>query len=299
MQRVIFLVITAALLAAAPSARAEGLSLQPPVPGEVVQPFDEGHSRYGPGHRGVDLEAPEGAAVHAAADGIVTFTGSVAGRPSVSITHEDGRRTTYTPVAGSVSVGEEVQSGQAIGTVTGPAHCRRSCLHWGLTDGTDYFDPWSLTRDGSPPQVRLLPEGTRPPPPPPQSGPTHAGPGSLPVAGRLSSPFGMRTHPVTGVHKLHDGTDIAAPCGTPIQAWGRGTVVRAEWHRAYGYRVWIDHGDIRTAYTHMPGLDVTVGQVVAAGQPIGRVGTTGLSTGCHLHWMAWRGGDLVDPLTLP
>lgn len=116
--------------------------------------------------------------------------------------------------------------------------------------------------------------------------------------GRTSSPFGMRTHPITGVRKLHDGTDIAAGCGTPVTAPWPGRVVGAALHSAYGYRVIVEHGGLRTAYAHMRKLEVSVGDSLDAGARLGSVGSTGLSTGCHLHWMAWKNGALVDPLTL-
>ena len=120
----------------------------------------------------------------------------------------------------------------------------------------------------------------------------------MPVAGSLSSPFGMRVHPITGVRKLHDGSDIAAPCGTPVVVPWSGRVVGIELHPAYGNRVIVEHGGIRTGYAHLRGLEVHVGQELAAGGRLGAVGSTGLSTGCHLHWMAWRNGTLVDPMAL-
>ena len=139
-----------------------GLVLSPPVPGALLRPFDGGTSLYSAGHRGVDLAADEGAEVRAAAVGKVYFAGQVAGRPSVSVDHGNGLRTTYTPVAGSVSEGAEVQAGQVIGHLAGPPHCDpRYCLHWGLTDGTNYYDPMLYLRT---PPIRLLPHGTTPSP---------------------------------------------------------------------------------------------------------------------------------------
>ena len=107
-----------------------------------------------------------------------------------------------------------------------------------------------------------------------------------PVAGyhRISSPFGMRVHPVTGVYKLHDGTDIAVPSGVPIKAAKGGTVVKSYFHNAYGNYIVIDHGNgIQTGYAHMSRRAVSVGTKVSAGQVIGYVGSTGWSTGAHLH----------------
>ncbi|WP_336922898.1 M23 family metallopeptidase [Aquipuribacter sp. SD81] len=119
-----------------------------------------------------------------------------------------------------------------------------------------------------------------------------------PAAGRLSSPFGYRIHPITGVRKLHSGMDIAGPCGTPIYAAGPGLVVRAGPASSYGTLVVIDHGGgVLTRYAHMWNEDVlvTVGTPVAGGTAIGRIGSNGMSTGCHLHFEVQRGGEFVDP----
>ena len=86
----------------------------------------------------------------------------------------------------------------------------------------------------------------------------------------------------------------ATTIGSPMP----GRVVRVELHSAYGYRVIVEHGGLRTAYAHLRKPEVAVGDVLDAGGRLGSVGSTGLSTGCHLHWMAWRNGALVDPLTL-
>ncbi|HEY8339567.1 MAG TPA: M23 family metallopeptidase [Egibacteraceae bacterium] len=121
----------------------------------------------------------------------------------------------------------------------------------------------------------------------------------LPVEGRFSSPFGMRTHPVTGARKMHTGVDIAAPTGTPIRAARGGTVSFAGVRGGYGNLVIIDHPDgTQTRYAHQDALQVQVGQRVAAGQVVGTVGSTGMSTGPHLHFELRRGGDPVDPAPL-
>jgi murein DD-endopeptidase MepM/ murein hydrolase activator NlpD len=300
MRPILTLLLTALLLLGAPPARADGLTLTPPIDGAVVRGFDD-VARFAAGHRGVDLAGSEGEPVRAAAPGRVYFAGSVAGTPTVSIDHGNGWRTTYQPVAARVAEGDEVAAGQEIGILRA-GHCAGStCLHWGLTDGVNYADPTAYL--GLLP-VRLLPAGTEPRAAPSigaaivPGGGSPSG-GSLPVAGRLSSPFGMRVHPVTGVYKLHDGTDIAAACGTAITLPMAGTVSRTGWNSAYGWRVFVEHeGGLATSYNHLPGVDVRVGAEIAAGGQVGRVGNTGLSTGCHLHWMAWRGGELIDPLSL-
>lgn len=280
----------------APPVSAGDLVLDPPVKGRVMRGFDA-VARYAAGHRGVDLEADVGEQVRSAARGLVRFTGRVAGIPVVSIDHGSGWRTTYQPVAALVHEGQVVEAGDVIGTVSA-GHCQlQTCLHWGLTDGTDYADPLAFLRAR---RLRLVPKGTRPNPPPLIGAATVARSlTGLPVAGRLSSAYGMRRHPITGVWKLHDGTDIAAPCGTPVITPSAGTVTRSYYHAAYGYRVFIEHDTgLVTSYNHLPSLIVRTGQALPEGGQVGTVGNTGLSTGCHLHWMAWRDGRLIDPLTL-
>ncbi len=118
-----------------------------------------------------------------------------------------------------------------------------------------------------------------------------------PVSGRITSGFGMRYHPILRKTKLHTGVDIAAPSGTPIRAAAAGTVIIAGWMDAYGYTVAIDHGGgVSTLYAHCSSVSVRVGQEVSQGQVIGRVGSTGWSTGPHLHWEVRRNGQPVDPL---
>ena len=122
-----------------------------------------------------------------------------------------------------------------------------------------------------------------------------------PVQGYVSSPFGMRFHPVYKRWSLHDGTDIAAPCGTPVRAAGNGRVVAAYYNSAYGNRIIMDNGAVRgvglaTTYNHMSGFAASVGQRVRRGEVIGFVGDTGASTGCHVHFMVMTNGSPVDPV---
>ena len=118
-----------------------------------------------------------------------------------------------------------------------------------------------------------------------------------PVSGaRQSSGFGMRFHPVLGYSRMHQGVDFAAGKGTPIQASASGTVVMAGWGGGYGNVVILDHGrGLRTRYAHMNKIGVKNGQQVSQGQTIGQVGSTGLSTGPHLHYEVWQNGKVVDP----
>ena len=288
----ILMLVLCLLLSGGLPAHADPLGLTPPVPGRAMTLFDTSSTRYSAGHRGVDLAASPGDDVLASAAGTVYFAGMVAGRPTLSVDH-GGVRSTYTPVLAQVSAGEQITGGQMLGIVATDDHCRSKCLHWGLTDGVDHFDPLA---ELDTPGIRLLPMGSLPVPR--QSLPSSLTRGGSPVTGPISSAFGMRVHPITGVRKLHDGADIAAACGTPVRAPLSGRVVSASFHSAYGFRVIMDHAGVRTAYAHLQSLEVNVGNTLAAGDRLGSVGSTGMSTGCHLHWMAWRNGALIDPMTL-
>ncbi len=116
----------------------------------------------------------------------------------------------------------------------------------------------------------------------------------------ITSPYGMRLHPILHIWKLHDGTDFGAGCGTPILAAASGTVTEEYYNAGYGNRLFIDHGIINaraltTSYNHLSGYAVRVGQHVTQGQVVAYVGTTGYSTGCHLHFMLWVNGTMVNP----
>ncbi|HOP63504.1 MAG TPA: M23 family metallopeptidase [Spirochaetota bacterium] len=120
-----------------------------------------------------------------------------------------------------------------------------------------------------------------------------------PLGGRLSSFFGNRRHPIFRRKKFHNGLDIAAPRGTLIGAARGGVVVATGWNGGYGKAVIIDHGDgYRTLYGHMSVIYAKPGQKVKAGKVIGRVGSTGLSTGPHLHFTIWHNGRLINPMDI-
>jgi murein DD-endopeptidase MepM/ murein hydrolase activator NlpD len=118
-----------------------------------------------------------------------------------------------------------------------------------------------------------------------------------PVSGPISSGFGSRVDPVTGATAYHGGLDIAVPCGTPIKAAGTGTVLTAGWNDGgYGNMTLISHGNgMSTLYGHQSSIIVSAGRVVSQGQVIGYVGSTGKSTGCHLHFEVRVNGNPVDP----
>lgn len=124
---------------------------------------------------------------------------------------------------------------------------------------------------------------------------------SYPVNGPVTSSYGMRVHPITGVYKLHDGTDFGVGCGTPIRAAASGTVIERYYNGGYGNRLIVNHGQMRgasvvTAYNHAAQYIVGVGEHVSRGQTVGFVGSTGYSTGCHMHFMVLVNGNTVNPM---
>ncbi len=120
-----------------------------------------------------------------------------------------------------------------------------------------------------------------------------------PVPGAVSSNFGARRHPILGYTRMHKGLDFRAGHGTPILAAADGRVTRAGWAGGYGRQVRLNHdGGLGTSYSHMSRISVKPGQSVRRGQVIGYVGSTGLSTGPHLHYEMYRGGVAVNPASV-
>jgi len=116
----------------------------------------------------------------------------------------------------------------------------------------------------------------------------------------LSSPFGMRIHPITGAYSFHDGLDMSTSCGTQITSPANGFVIDYYWAGSYGNRLVVDNGiigghHIVTSYNHLSSGVAQPGTSVSQGQVIALVGSTGASTGCHLHFMVWSDGEIVDP----
>jgi murein DD-endopeptidase MepM/ murein hydrolase activator NlpD len=122
-------------------------------------------------------------------------------------------------------------------------------------------------------------------------------PSRMPVEGvRLTSDYGMRTHPVLGGQRAHTGVDLAGASGTPVYATADGLVSRADRFGSYGNYIAIEHGgELQTRYAHLSGFEVTAGQRVVKGQLIGYIGSTGRSTGPHLHYEVRVAGEPVDP----
>ena len=129
--------------------------------------------------------------------------------------------------------------------------------------------------------------------------PAWTGPFIRPVNGPVVSGFGYRVHPIFKRVKFHYGIDISAPSGAPIRAAADGVVVFAGWRRAYGNTVIVDHGNgLATLYAHCSRILVSEGEVVKQGQVIALVGSTGLSTGPHLHFEVRRYGEPINPLAV-
>lgn len=117
------------------------------------------------------------------------------------------------------------------------------------------------------------------------------------TTGRFTGGFGNRRDPISGRQAFHTGIDIAAPRGTPVYAYANGRVVTAGWTGMGGNSVVIDHGNgLKTGYFHLSSINVSVGQTVNIGQKIGGVGSTGYSTGNHLHFEVSVNGKFVNPL---
>lgn len=276
-----------------------------PLPGPVVRGFDPPDQPWLAGHRGVDLLGAIGADVVAAMAGRVVYAGTLAGRGVVVVSH-GALRTTYLPVTPTVAVGAQVGTGQVIGRLTGGHGCPGgTCLHWGLKRGDTYLDPLSLLDAGP---VRLLPA-------------TATGlvgqliadrtqalavggplPGLLtrPVPGAVGSTFGMRLHPIFHEWRLHNGVDLTSGCGTPIRAAADARVASVTQDPASGNRLELDHGQVGghhlvTIYLHAQGFSVRPGASVRRGQVVGHVGSTGWSTGCHLHFTVKLDGSYTDP----
>ena len=122
-----------------------------------------------------------------------------------------------------------------------------------------------------------------------------------PVTGPVTSPFGYRIHPIYHYWGLHDGTDFGVSCGEGMRAAADGTVLSRYWSDVYGNRLYIDVGKVNghnltVVYNHATSYRVNVGDHVTRGEIVGYVGSTGWSTGCHLHFTVLQDGTAVDPM---
>ena len=124
---------------------------------------------------------------------------------------------------------------------------------------------------------------------------------NMPVDGPVTSPYGWRIHPIYGYWGLHDGTDFGADCREPLWAVASGRVLEEYYSEVWGNRLYLDLGNfngknVTVIYNHMSSYKVGVGEHVSRGDTVGRVGTTGWSTGCHLHFTLMVNGNPVDPM---
>jgi murein DD-endopeptidase MepM/ murein hydrolase activator NlpD len=122
-----------------------------------------------------------------------------------------------------------------------------------------------------------------------------------PVDGSVTSPFGYRIHPIYGYWGLHDGTDFGVSCGEGMRAAAAGKVISRYYSSVYGNRLYLDVGKVNghnltVVYNHATSYRVSVGDTVARGEIVGYVGSTGWSTGCHLHFTVLQDGEAVDPM---
>lgn len=134
----------------------------------------------------------------------------------------------------------------------------------------------------------------------PRAGSANAGlPAGLPVSGaRLTSGYGSRIHPLTGRRSNHHGLDLAVATGTPVLATSGGRVVVAGWSGGYGLLVTVDHGDgVETRYGHLSAVSVRSGDIIEDGELVGLAGSTGRTTGPHVHYEIRVDGYSVDPAT--
>ena len=155
---------------------------------------------------------------------------------------------------------------------------------------SELFDSWEALNDGG----RVTMAGTIAPAP----RAAISVPQRMPVEGvTLTSGYGMRDHPILRRRARHNGVDLAAPRGTPVYATADGTVEMAQYYSSYGNYVQLAHGaDMETRYAHLSSYTVSPGQQVRMGDLIGYVGSTGRSTGPHLHYEVRVGGDPVNPI---
>ncbi|MCQ1999752.1 M23 family metallopeptidase [Arthrobacter zhaoxinii] len=214
------------------------------------------------------------------------------------------RRTGALSIAAAVALGGLV-TGTA-GSVESDLRIERQSVVSELSTASTGEGPDGGTPDGGAPAADpAAPEPAPAAEPAPEPAPE---PVAEPVQGPVppvddmvvTSPFGYRNNPLApGALEFHTGTDFGAVTGTPVKAMLGGTVTEAGWHTTGGggLRVVVDHGDgVQTTYNHLNSIDVSVGQAVDAGAVVGGIGSTGNSTGPHLHFEVLRHGDYEDPM---
>jgi murein DD-endopeptidase MepM/ murein hydrolase activator NlpD len=203
------------------------------------------------------------------AKAVEAFIRSIASRMPISRVGADDRFDIIVEQAKAAT--GEVQLGKLLYAGLTGASKKLQLMRWEEDGKSQWFDPRGI-------------------------GPTTSNGAGMPVNGRLSSGFGMRRHPLLGYMRMHKGLDIAAPYGAPIRAAMAGVVQMAGRAGGYGNFVKLSHaGGMATGYGHMSRIAVRAGQRVSPGQVIGYVGSTGLSTGPHLHYELTKNGVPVNP----
>ena len=191
-------------------------------------------------------------------------------------------------LAGEIDVGADIMPGDRFDLISSGGPAPR-LLYAGLDRG--HGGDLQLVRWGEGPQAAWIDAARDETPEPAESGLI------LPAAGRITSYFGTRIHPILRFARFHAGIDIGAGWGTPIVAAADGQVVGAGWSGGYGRQVRIAHGgDTLSTYSHMSDYAVEPGAFVRRGQVIGYVGSSGFSTGPHLHFEVRQSGVAVNPL---
>ncbi len=231
---------------------------------------------------GIDLAAPQGTDVYAAADGVVTDVGySPDSGYSLTIAHSSKTKTTYSHLldnSAAVAKGQAVKQGEKIAAVGCTGRCTGAHLHFALVHQDVPVDPAEFVKGLGHRQL------------------------GLPIAKgyRITSTFGARTNPETNrMTSFNNGIDLAAPQGTDVYAADNGIVTTVDYSPEDGNRIVIKHTkELETTYTHLQdgSTVVSVGTAVKRGQKIAAVGSTGRSTGSHLHFAVSYHGSYVDPI---
>ena len=226
-------------------------------------------------------------------------------RPLLRLSRSHMRAGSLAVVAGVVAVGSAVGAGNAPAASDAQQAFPASAVQPTTSPVAAGTEELTFPRSdvGSTPAPAAPPAPVEPAAAAPAAAPPAPAPPARPLAAplaqlRLTSPFGLRANPFGGAAEMHTGVDYGAACTTPVLAAGAGTVTETGWHPyGGGNRIVVDHGNgLKTTYNHLASIGVSVGQAVAVGQPIAGVGSTGASTGCHLHFEVVLNGQTVDPL---
>ncbi|WP_417488133.1 peptidoglycan DD-metalloendopeptidase family protein [Maricaulis sp.] len=266
------------------------------VDGHMVFLTEDGHElRFDPREMDADesvMFIPEGDEGET-----VIFTSRDGATGGYAFIDEDGNVARFDPAPGSVWQAED----GTMRPLAPPADPAEVAPSTEPAPAAPVTEP-APVRDAVEPAAAPRPDGRKLSAPTPAAAPTAPAFTHTITDGRISSRYGNRPAAPAGIPRDHRGTDIAAPTGTPIRAPGAGTVTHAaaglNGSEAWGNTVVIDHGaGWQTVYAHMDGFDVEVGDFVDAGEQIGRVGSTGRSTGPHVHVELRHDGERIDPAT--